>query len=53
MKDILAVLLAGLFVVMSLMSLLSAERADEATRAVTTNNQERVSDLGLRITFKR
>jgi hypothetical protein len=52
MKDISAVLLATLFVVLSLMTLILAERTPEA-RTIVANNQERVSELGLLFAFKR
>jgi len=53
MKDITPLLLGSLFVIMSLMSMLSAEPTHKATSWATISKQERVSNLGLRIAFKR
>jgi hypothetical protein len=52
MKDIAATLLVTLIVLLSLISLLTAERSWEATSRAAVSNPERVSDLGLRFTFK-
>jgi hypothetical protein len=48
MKDIAAVLLASLLVLVSLISLISAERAKD-----TSNTEERISDLRFRYALKR
>ena len=53
MKDIAATLFATLIVVLSLISLLTAERSWETTRGAVVSNPERVSDLGLRFAFQR
>jgi len=53
MKDISTMLLAIVLVVFSLVSLLTAERSWETTASVMTSNQERVSEVGLRIAFNK
>jgi hypothetical protein len=53
MKDVSAVLLATLFVLLSLMSLIFAERSSEVTTAMRASSRERVSEVGLLFAFKR
>ena len=53
MKDIWPILLASAFVLFSLIVLLSAARTPDSTSSMLGNDQQRVSDLGLRFTFKR
>jgi hypothetical protein len=53
MKDILTILLASAFVLFSLIVLLSAAGHPDRTSSALVNDQERVSDLGLRFVFKR
>jgi hypothetical protein len=53
MKDICAVLFAAFFVLISLMSLILAERTPDSTTSAVMENQEKVSDLGLRFAFRR
>ncbi len=53
MKDIIAALLATSLVVLSLIGLLSTENARDYTSSASADNPERISDLGLRFTFKR
>jgi hypothetical protein len=53
MKDIAAVFFAALFVLLSLVSLILAERNPETKTSVVINDQERISELGLRFAFKR
>jgi hypothetical protein len=53
MKDITAVLLATVFVLYSLIILLSAELNPDGTSSPPASNQERISEVGLRWTFKR
>jgi hypothetical protein len=53
MKDVSAVLLATLFVLLSLMSLVFAERSSDATTAMRASSRERVSEVGLLFAFKR
>jgi hypothetical protein len=53
MKDITAALLAIVFVLSSLIALLSVERNQDSTSSPLVNNQERVSELGLRVAFQR
>ena len=53
MKDISTILLASVFVLFSLIVLLSAARHPDRTSSAPVNNQETVSDLGLRFVFKR
>jgi hypothetical protein len=50
MKGIPAIVLATLAVLYSLIVLLSVDRT---SNSVSVNNQERISDLGLRFTLKR
>jgi hypothetical protein len=53
MKDITAALLAIVFVLYSLIALLSVERNQDSTSSPLVSNQERVSELGLRVAFQR
>jgi hypothetical protein len=53
MKDITAALLAIGFVLYSLIALLSVERNQDSTTSPLVSNQEKVSDLGLRVSFER
>jgi hypothetical protein len=53
MKDISTILLATVFVLFSLIVLLWAASTPDRTSWTLDNDQERVSDLGLRFVFKR
>jgi hypothetical protein len=53
MRDISTILLASAFVLFSLIVLLSAARTPDRTSSTLDNDQQRVSDLGLRFAFKR
>jgi hypothetical protein len=53
MKDIAAIFLASVFVLFSLIVLLSAAGNPDRTSSALDNNQQRVSDLGLRFVFRR
>ena len=53
MKDITVVLLATVFVLYSLIALLSVELNQDRTSSPLVNNQERISEVGLRFAFKR
>ena len=53
MKDITAALLAIGFVLYSLIALLSVERNQDSTSSPLVSNQEKISDLGLRVSFQR
>jgi hypothetical protein len=53
MKDITAPLLAIGLVLYSLTALLSVERNQESTSSPLVSNQERISDLGLRVAFQQ
>ena len=53
MKDILTMLLASVFVLFSLIVLLSAARTPDHRNLALDNDQHKVSDLGLRFAFKR
>jgi hypothetical protein len=53
MKDISTILLASAFILFSLIVLLSAARTPDRTSSALVNDQQRVSDLGLRFTLKR
>ena len=53
MKDIWTILLASFFVLFSLIVLLSAASTPDRTSWTLDNDQQRVSDLGLRFAFKR
>jgi hypothetical protein len=53
MKAITAALLAIVFVLYSLIALLSVERNQDSTSSPLVSNQERVSELGLRVAFQR
>ena len=52
-KDITAALLAIVFVLYSLIALVSVERNQDSTSSPLVSNQERVSELGLRVAFQR
>ena len=53
MKDITAALVAIGFVLYSLTALLSVERNQDSTSLPLVSNQERISELGLRVAFQR
>ena len=53
MKDISTILLASVFVLFSLIVLISAASSPDRTSSTLDNDQQRVSDLGLRFAFKR
>jgi hypothetical protein len=53
MKDISTILLASAFVIFSLIVLLSAASTLDRTSSTLDNDQQRVSELGLRFGFKR
>jgi hypothetical protein len=53
MKDISTILLASVFVLFSLIILISAANTPDRTSSTLDNDQQRVSDLGLRFAFKR
>ena len=53
MKDILTMLLATVFVLVSLVVLLSAASAPDSTSWTLDNDYQRVSDVGLRFALKR
>ena len=53
MKNITAALLAIGFVLYSLTALLSVERNQDSTSSPLVSNQEKISDLGLRVAFRR
>jgi hypothetical protein len=53
MKDISTILLASVFVLFSLIILISASSTPDRTSSTLDNDQQRVSDLGLRFAFKR
>jgi len=53
MKSISSMLLAIVLIAFSLISLLTADRSWENTTSVATSNQERVSEVGLRIAFNK
>ncbi len=53
MKDISATLLVSGFVLFALISLLTAIHTPESSRLVLNNNQERVSELGLRFALTK
>jgi hypothetical protein len=53
MKDIWTILLTSVFVLFSLIVLLSAASTPDPTSWTLDNDQQRVSDLGLRFAFKR
>jgi hypothetical protein len=52
MKDILSTLMAALLVMLSLITLLTAEHNWEPSNEPLVSNPERVSDLGLRLALK-
>jgi len=53
MKEITAALLATVFVLYSLIVLISVELNPDSTSSPSVDNQERISDVGLRFAFKR
>jgi hypothetical protein len=53
MKNITAALLAIVFVLYSLIALLSVDPNQHSTSSPLVSNQERVSELGLRVAFQR
>jgi hypothetical protein len=53
MTDISTILLASVFVLFSLIVLISAARSPDRTSSTLDNDQQRVSDLRLRFAFKR
>ena len=53
MKDISTILLASVFVLFSLIVLISAANTPDRTSSTLDNDQQTVSDLGLRFAFKR
>jgi hypothetical protein len=53
MKDFTAALLAIVFVLYSLIALLSVERNQDSTSSPLVSNQEKISELGLRVAFRR
>lgn len=53
MKNITAALLATVFVLYSLIALLSVERNRDSTSSLLVSNQQRISELGLRVAFQR
>jgi hypothetical protein len=53
MKDTTAVFLAMVFALYSLIALLSVERNRDSTSSPLVSNQERISELGLRVAFQR
>lgn len=52
MKDVTAELLAIGFVLYSLIALLSLERNRDSTSSPSISNQEKISELGLRVVFQ-
>jgi len=52
-KGVIAGLLAIGFVLYSLIALLSVERNQDSTSSPLVSNQERISELGLRVAFQR
>ena len=53
MRDFSTILMASLFVLFSLIVLLSAASTPDRTSSTLDNDQQRISDLGLRFVFKR
>jgi hypothetical protein len=53
MKDIIAILLSVGFVLYSLIALLSVERNQDHASSPPVSNQERISEVGLRVSFQR
>lgn len=53
MKDMTAALLAAVFVLYSLIALLSVELNQDITRSPVGSNQQRLSEIGLRVAFQR
>ena len=53
MKDISATVVAILFVIISLLALLSADPFPSGVGFASLNNQGAVSELGMRFAFKR
>ena len=52
-KDITAAFLAAVFVLYSLIALLSVELNQDSTSTPLVSDQERISELGLRVAFQR
>ena len=53
MKDITVAFLAIVFVLYSLIALLSVDLNQDSTSSPLVSNQERISELGLRVAFQR
>jgi hypothetical protein len=53
MKDITAAFLAFVFVAYALIALFSVELNRDSTSSPLVSNQERVSEIGLRVAFQR
>jgi len=53
MKDFTAAFLAIVFVLYSLIALLSVDLNQDSTSSPLVSNQERISELGLRVAFQR
>jgi hypothetical protein len=53
MKDITAALLATVFVLYSLIALFSVELNPDSSSSPLVSNQERISEVGLRVAFHR
>jgi hypothetical protein len=53
MKDIVTMLLASGLVLFSLIALLSAANTLDRTSSALHNDQQRVSEVGLRLAFKK
>ena len=53
MKDITVALLAIVFVLYSLIALLSVDLNQDSMSSPLVSNQERISELGLRVAFQR
>ena len=52
MKDLLGIVMAALLLIVSLMTLLTAEQTWEPSNEPVVHNPEKVSDLGLRLVLK-
>jgi hypothetical protein len=53
MKDITGALLAIVFALYSLIALLSVDLNQDSTSSPSVTNQERISEIGLRVAFHR
>jgi hypothetical protein len=53
MKDFTVAFLAIVFVLYSLIALLSVDLNQDSTSSPLVSNQERISELGLRVAFQR